>query len=60
VCHPKSFVTPAASGAGGSERSNFFRRRSTPDKPCVVEDIIARLAAPSNATCAARGQVPAA
>ncbi|MEU0108301.1 fatty acid desaturase [Streptomyces sp. NPDC006251] len=38
----------------------FFRRRSTPDKPCVVEDIISRLAASSNATCTARGQVPAA
>jgi fatty acid desaturase len=22
----------------------FFRRRSTPDRPCVIEDIIARLA----------------
>ena len=21
----------------------FFRRRSTPDQPCVIEDIIARL-----------------
>jgi hypothetical protein len=36
----------------------FFRRRSTPDQPCVIEDIIARLAAPSNRT--GRGHIPAA
>ncbi|GLF98094.1 fatty acid desaturase family protein [Streptomyces yaizuensis] len=28
----------------------FFRRRSTPDRPCVIEDIITRLNAPAPAT----------
>jgi fatty acid desaturase len=32
----------------------FFRRRSTPDQPCVIEDIIARLNSDANGTCTPR------
>jgi fatty acid desaturase len=32
----------------------FFRRKSTPDQPCVVEDIIARLSANTDGTCVPR------
>lgn len=34
----------------------FFRRRSTPDQPCVLEDIIGRLQANSVTSCASHAQ----